>query len=161
MRKTSNITRTAKAFSLVELLVVVIFLSAMAAIAVPRINFKGIHRRKAETQAFKIITDLRRTRTLAISNAASNPDGYQLKFNLKKNDPYSYDIIELHTDQVIDSHEIDTDVTVKCKGNGEYTFGTLGNIVKNAGKEITVTAQSKEFTITPETGGAIKWSETQ
>lgn len=156
-----------RGFSLIELLIVVLFLSALATIAIPRMNLTGLHRRMAETTALKIVTDLRRTRTMAISDAAVNTDGFQLKFHVTGNVSVSagsghyYEIINLHTNDVVDTHELDPEVTVKCKGNGEYDFGPLGNVQKNAGKEIMVSAQGKTIVITPETGGAVKWSESQ
>ncbi|MCK5173171.1 MAG: hypothetical protein KAR47_07255, partial [Planctomycetes bacterium] len=67
--------------TLVELIIVVLFIGIFAAIAVPRINFSAITRQKAETVAKKIVTDLRRTRSLAISDAAGNTQGYAIRMS--------------------------------------------------------------------------------
>jgi len=55
-----------QAYSIIELIVVVLFLAAFAAVAIPRLNFSR-HPQKAKPTALagKIVTDLRRTRTLA------------------------------------------------------------------------------------------------
>ena len=64
-----------------EMIVVVMILGALAFIAIPRLNFAAIHHKQAHTIAKKIVTDLRRTRTLAISNAAVNNVGFQLQMS--------------------------------------------------------------------------------
>lgn len=147
-----------KGFSLIELMIVVLFLAALTTIAIPRVNLSGIRRREAETTTMKMITSIRRTRSMAISKAATHPHGFAFKLNLK-NEPCTYQIVDQLDNSVIDSQEIDTDITVSCKGNGEYPFGPLGNLENNAKKEITVSAEGREFEITIEAGGTVKWEE--
>jgi len=60
-----------RAFSLVELMLIVAFLGVFAAIAIPRLDYAIVRRYKAEATAKKILTSLRLTRSLAISDAAS------------------------------------------------------------------------------------------
>ncbi len=48
-----------RAFGLVELIIVVMWLGILAAIAVPRLNRAAISKNKAQTTARKIIADLR------------------------------------------------------------------------------------------------------
>ncbi len=67
------------AYSLAEMIVVVLILGAFAVIAIPRLNFAALHHKQANAIAKKIATDLRRTRALAISNAAVNNAGFQLQ----------------------------------------------------------------------------------
>ena len=86
----------AKGYSLVELIIVVLFIGIFAAISVPRINFAIIGKQQADTVARKIVTDLRRTRTLALSDAAGNTSGFAL--NMTGSSPYSaYEIENLDT----------------------------------------------------------------
>jgi Tfp pilus assembly protein FimT len=133
------------AYSLVELIIVVIFLGALAAIAVPRLNFSAITKQKADTTAWKIVTDLRRTRSLAISNAADNTAGFAL--NMTGSAPYSgYQIQNLNTSTVVDSHTIDSNIN--CTGSSQFKFGPLGNLLTGSGNQLVVSASGKTFTIT-------------
>lgn len=144
-------------YSLVELIIVVMFLGIFAAIAVPRFNFATISRKKADCQARKIVTDLRRTRALAISDAANNTKGFEL--NMLGSAPYSaYEIVNRDTLATVDSHTIDSDI--RCTGQSEFRFGPLGNLVNQGHFRLTVAAKGKNFRITviPATG-TIKCSE--
>jgi Tfp pilus assembly protein FimT len=140
------------AFSLVELFVIIIFICICAAIALPRFNFDIISKQKADTIASKIVTDLRRTRRLAISDAANNSKGYELK--MVGSVPYtSYEIENIDTHETVDSHTID-DVTVSCPAGHKFRFGPLGELKSGSGTELTVSAEGKSFTISiiPATG---------
>ena len=143
--------RQRRAFTLIELILIVIFIGAFAAISIPRLNFAIISRNKADVVARKIVTDLRRTRRLAISDAANNTDGFAL--NMTGSAPYSaYEIVNLKTSATVDSHTIDS--TISCSGGNEFNFGPLGNLKIGSGTELTVAAEGKSFTITiiPATG---------
>ena len=136
------------AFSLVELILIVAFLGIFAAIAVPRLNFAIISKQKAETVASKIVTDLRLTRRLAISDAANNTLGYKLQMVTPA--PYtSYTIVDCNPPPTtVDSHTIDSDVSVTCPVQPLFRFGPLGNLKSGSATEITVSAEGRSFTIT-------------
>ncbi len=139
--------KTRQGYSLTELIIIVIFLGILAAIAIPRFNFAIIAKQKADCQARKIVTDLRRTRRLAIVNAATNQAGFTLNINGS-----SYQIIDNSPEGgTVDSQTIDPQVT--CEG-GPFTFGPLGNLISDGGTQLTVSAEGKTFTITiiPATG---------
>jgi Tfp pilus assembly protein FimT len=139
-----NMAKTRDGYSLTELIIIVIFLGVLAAIAVPRFNFAIIAKQKAKCQAKKIVTDLRRTRRLAISDAADNSDGYAL--NMDGPDPYTgYQIVNLSDSNTVDSHDIDSAVT--CTGGSEFQFNRLGNLKTGSGTQLTISAQGKTFTI--------------
>ena len=107
--------RVRSAYSLVELIIVAIFLGIFAAVAVPRINFAIISKQQADTVARKIVTDLRRTRTLAISDAADNTEGFEL--DMTGTSPYSgYEIKNIDTAEVVDTHTIASGIS--CTGGG-------------------------------------------
>lgn len=146
-----------KAFSLVELLLIVLFLGIFAAIAIPSLSFSALSKQKADIIARKIVTDLRRTRRLAISNAAANPNGFAL--NMTGSSPYTgYEIENLNTSVTIDSHTIDTDVS--CAGGDEFSFGPLGNLLAGSDSSLTVSAHEKIFTISIISAtGTVKCSE--
>jgi Tfp pilus assembly protein FimT len=132
------------AYSLVELVIIVVFLGVITAVAVPRLNFSTISAQKADTIAWKIVTDLRRTRSLAISNAADNTVGFAL--NMTGSSPYSgYEIQNLDTSVVVDSHSIDSNIN--CTGSSQFKFGPLGNLLTGSGNQLVVSASGKTFTI--------------
>ena len=137
--------KSRKAYSLVELIIVVVFLGIFAAIAVPRINFAIITKQKSDTVARKIVTDLRRARTMAISDAANNTEGFAL--NMTGTAPYSgYEIENLDTSAAVDTHTIASNISVT--GGDEFKFGPLGNLLTGSDTEITVSAEGRSFTIT-------------
>src|SRR4030042_940289 len=77
-RKYVMTCRNRTAFTLLELILMVSILGILLSIAVPRLKFDTLARYKADTVARKIVTDLRRTRSLAIGEAATTKDGYRL-----------------------------------------------------------------------------------
>jgi len=137
-----------KAFSLVEAIIVVLFIGILAAVAVPRLNFAVVSKHKAETTAKKIVTDLRRTRNLAITNAATNPLGFSLR--LKPPIPYiAYEIVDrTPPPTTVDTHLIEPGVSISCLGVPYFRFGALGNLIVDSGTELSVSAEGKTFTIT-------------
>jgi Tfp pilus assembly protein FimT len=144
-------TKTAKGYSLVELIVVVLFIGIFAMVAVPRINFATINKQQADTVAWKIATDLRRTRTLAISDAASNTSGFAL--NMTGGSPYSaYEIENIDSSATVDTHSFNS--VVSCTGGNNFEFGPMGNLITGSDSSLTVSADGRSFTITiiPATG---------
>ena len=136
-----------QAYSIIELIIVMSILAALAFVAVPKFHLSAVYRQKADAAAAKIVTDLRRTRRLAISDAAGNTDGFELK--MVGSSPYTeYEIENRNTSETVDSHTIDSNVNVSCPGNREFEFGPLGNLLTSSGTEITVSAEGKSFTIT-------------
>jgi Tfp pilus assembly protein FimT len=135
-----------KAFTLIEIILVVLFLGIVMVIAVPRLSSAGSSRQKADGLAKKLTTDLRRTRMLAISNAATNTTGFTLE--MAGLSPYSgYQIIDDSNSTVVDSQTIDPQVSVSCAGSNLFSFGPLGNVLSGSGVQITVSASGKTLTI--------------
>ena len=139
--------RQEKAITLVELILIVLFLGILAAITVPRLNFPAITRKQADTVARKIVTDLRRTRRLAISNAADNTDGYALNRT-----GLTYKIVDSSDGTTIETFSIDSKIS--CSDGTSFQFGPLGNLKTGADSQLTVSAEGKTFTISiiPATG---------
>ena len=145
------------AYSFVEVIIVVIFLGIIAVIAVPKLNFSVTDRQQAETITGKIVTDLRRTRMLSISEAATNTAGFAL--NMTGYSPYTgYEIRNLDTSEIVDSFEIDS--RINCTGGASFNFGPLGNLLTGSDNQLVVSASGKTCTISivPATG-MIKWQE--
>ena len=133
-----------QAYSLVELILVVLFVGIFAALAVPRINFAIIRKQKADTLSRRIVTDLRRTRTMAISDAANNSSGFKMK--MTGPDPFTgYEIQNIDTSTTLDTLSIDSDVTVT--NGSDFEFGPLGNLA-GGDTQIDVSAEGRSFTIT-------------
>ena len=100
-----------KAFTLVEVLVVVLMLGVLAVIAIPRLSVAVLHRGKVEVTAAKIVADLRLARQLAITHAATNPRGFEL--DLVGHAPYeAYELHDRQSGTVVASYTIDP--TVRC-----------------------------------------------
>lgn len=142
-----------KGFTLVEVLVVVMMLGVLAAIAVPRLSVGALRRQKAQSEARKIVADLRLARQLAITNAATNSRGFEL--NLIGHAPYSrYEIKDRDGGTVVGTYTIDA--AVVCRGAGRFRFGPLGNLTDGDPDEmwLTLAADGKTVTITvvPATG---------
>jgi len=142
--------KSANGYSIVELIIVVLFIGIFAAISVPRINFAIITKQSSDTIARKIVTDFRRTRRLAISNAADNANGFSMQ--MSGTAPYSgYRIINLKNGMVVDTHTINPDV--RCIGDQIFNFGPLGNLLAGGNKLVVGTAEkSFDIVIVPATG---------
>ncbi len=140
------------AFSLAELMVIVIILGVFALIAVPRLDYAIVRRYKAEATAKKIVIDLRRVRGLALANAATNSVGYSLAMTPPEGAAVRtfYRIRNLDTAVVLDEHTFDPDVSVWSDKMG-IRFGPLGNLNEAGGggypTEIRISADGKIFTI--------------
>jgi type II secretory pathway pseudopilin PulG len=145
------------AFSVLEAIIVLTFIAVIAAIAVPRLNFAVISKQRAECAARKIVTDLHRTRQLAIAHAAGNAKGFAMR--MVDSAPYtSYQIVNLDAEVTVDQHTMDSKIS--CTGGPTFEFGPLGNLEPGSDTQLTVSAEGKTFTITiiPATG-AIKCVE--
>ncbi len=133
-------------YSLAELIFIVLFLGVLAAIAVPRLNYAIISKQKADTVARKIVTDLRLTRRLAISDAPNNSQGYELK--MVGSVPYNaYEIENMDTYETVDSHNTG-DITMSCPSGYRFKFGPLGELKSGSANELTISEEGKSFTIT-------------
>jgi Tfp pilus assembly protein FimT len=138
-------TRVRRAFTLAEVVLIVLFMAVFAVIAVPRFNYSAVRRNEADCLAKKIVTDLRRTQTLAISNAAVNSSGFAM--NMTGGSPYSgYEIEDLSDSSEVDSHTIDPD-EVSCTGGSNFQFGPDGALKAGSDSSLTVSAEGKTYTI--------------
>ena len=137
--------------SFVEVITVLLFVGILTAIAVPRFSFSAVFKKSADTTARKLVTDLRRARRLAISDAATNSAGYGL--SMTGSSPYgSYEINNLDTSSTIDTHTINEKIS--CTGGSAFEFGPLGNLLGSSDTQVVLSSNGKTFTITviPATG---------
>ncbi len=146
------------ALSLIELIIFVMFLGILAAISVPKMTSFIISKQKAETFANQVVTDLRWTRRLAISDAATNTDGYAL--NMTGGGPYTgYEIENLNTSTTITNGTFSIDSDITCNGGASFQFGPLGNRKPGSATQLTVTGGEKTFTIDITLTGMVKCTE--
>jgi len=136
-------------YSLVEIIIIVLWVGILAAIAVPRLNFTIITRQKADNITWKVVTDLRLTRRLAISDAANNTKGFKLK--MVGSVPYtSYEIENVDTHVTVATHTLEPGVTITCPQGITFEFGPLGNLEPGSAEEmeIHVSGEGRSFTLT-------------
>jgi Tfp pilus assembly protein FimT len=135
------------AFSVVEVIVVAIFLGVLAWIAVPRLNFAAVSRNRGEATARKIVADLRLTRRLAVTDAAINTQGFELR--MVGSAPYTaYEIENIDTKVIVTSHTFDSNLNISCPTGTRFIYGPLGNLKPASATQLIVTAEGKCFTIT-------------
>lgn len=141
-------TNKRNAHTLIELIVIVVMLGALAFIAIPRLQLGAIYRKQADTVARKIVTDLRRTRQLAISSAATNSNGYALNRS-----GLTYQIVDGNGTPILNG-TFTIDSTISCSGGTSFQFGPLGNLKTGSDSQLSVSTSGKTFTmsITPATG---------
>lgn len=133
-----------KGVTLVELLVVVLIIAAMTFVAIPRFSMATAKAGDAQTAAQKIAAGIRYTRSLAISNAATNTQGFSL--NMTGSGSYTgFTIVDLNSGSVIKTETINQNVA--CTGANDFRFGPLGNRLIDS-DSLTVSAGGKTLNIT-------------
>jgi len=133
----------AKAVTLVELLIVVLIISAFTFIAVPRMGIATIFKGKADTAASQIASAIRLCRTLAINNAATNQQGYSL--TMTGSSSYSgFKIINLSTSSIVKTETFQNGIT--CTGANDFKFGPIGSRLGDT-DSLSVSAGGKTYVI--------------
>ena len=141
---------------MVEMLLVVIIIGILTIIAVPHFSMASVHTKSDEALVRKLTADMRKTRMMAIANAADNSDGYQL--SITASSPKKYEIINLQDSQTLETHSVDSSVTFS--GTTQFSFTPLGALSPATNVQLTVTGHSKSwlFDIYGSTG-AVKCTE--
>jgi hypothetical protein len=139
----------------VEVATVVLVLSILACVAVPRLNFAAVWGARADAVAARLATDLRHTRALAIANAATTPEGYLLV--MSGPEPYRrYQIMDRQRHTAVST--CDLAVGVQCHGGRRFGFGPLGNLQGGSDTHLRISTEGKTYLleIVPATG-AVQW----
>jgi Tfp pilus assembly protein FimT len=133
-----------KAFSIIELLIVVLFLGIATYIAITRMKISVIDRYKSETLAQRIVSDLRLARNMAITDASRNTSGIAVQ--MEGSPPYQgYKIINLSDGQTVSQFTIDNKIS--CSGGTQFKFGPLGNLLTGSDNQLLVSSGGKTSTI--------------
>ena len=139
----------------------VALLAIMASIVVPRMGVDVIGKMEAETTARQFGHYLRLARSLAITHAGSNGQGYQVI--LLPAEPYtSYKIVNAQTLQdVKEAREIPPGVV--CDGDREFLFTNLGDLAGASQKAVEFSKGQNHLAVKVwPAGGRIKvtsWQE--
>jgi type II secretory pathway pseudopilin PulG len=140
-KMTMNNRQQFRAFSMAEMLLVVIIIGALAAVAVPRFSMATVLTKQDEALIRKLTVDLRKTRMMAIANAADNSSGYQLRINTSA--PKSYEIRNLQTSLTVETHPVDSRITFS--GTTQFSFTALGTLNPATSVQLTVTGANKSW----------------
>jgi len=132
-----------KAVTLIELLIVVLIITAFAFIAIPRMGMANIFKGKADTAASTMASAIRYCRTLAIANAAVNQQGYRLDIT-GSGSSRGFQIVNLQTSQVVKTETLPEGVS--CTGANDFRFGPLGNRLGDT-DNLTVSAGGKSYVV--------------
>jgi Tfp pilus assembly protein FimT len=129
------------AYTLTEVVLVVAFLGIMAAVAIPRLPFDLVYMKKTQGEAQRLVGDLRRIRSMALRDAATNTNGYGMVI-----DSDGYEINNLDLNETLDTHTFNVNTTVN-PGASKYDFGPLGNLILGQDTEITVSYEGGSYKI--------------
>jgi prepilin-type N-terminal cleavage/methylation domain-containing protein len=123
MKRGPNEIRTG--FTLIELVLTVAVLAILVSIVIPRIGWGTMGKVQAETAARQFSNYLKLARSLAITHASSNSEGY--KVVLSPSQPYTYSLINAGTSETVKG-PIDIPEGVTCSGASEFHFTPLGEL---------------------------------
>lgn len=143
-----------RGISFVEVLFVLVLLGILAAVALPRLQMGAVNKQTARTFARQLAADLRYTRQLALTEAASNPHGFELV--MSGSGRYSgYEICNRQTSAIVYTYPVSPDI--QCTGGGTFSFGPLGNLLPGSDTVLQVAAGEESYSIAifPATGSVL------
>ncbi len=150
-----------KGITLIELIIVVTIIGALAFIAVPRLMMATVTLGRTNTSAERIAAAIRQCRTLAISKALNNPQGFELDMtNIVSGSYTGYQIFNVRTNDVNETGTIPANVTCsKVDGDGKFQFGPFGSRTGGTGG-LTISGGGKTYVISVVTGtGMVKCTQ--
>lgn len=147
-------------YSFVELVVVLALMSALAAIAVPRLQFVAVERKQAQATAETLVSSLRRTRSLALREAVSAPQGFSLTLE-SSTPPTAYAIKNVATGRVVDRHTLAEPTRIEDLNGTSFWFGPYGNLQEGSATHLRIHSGSwnTRITVTAATGMVTRTSD--
>ena len=130
--------------TIAELLIVVLIVGVLTAVAIPRLQFGLIGQNQAKAAAWKIVADLRRTRSLAILHAATNTQGFGLEMQCRGTRT-TYDLVDLSDSRAVDSHTLASDVA--WDGGSQFRFNPLGALQEGSDSVLEISGGQRVFAI--------------
>jgi len=134
---------------LIELLLTVALLAIIVSIAIPRAGWSTMGVVQSKTAARQFANYLKLTKSLAITNSATNNQGY--KITLSPSSPYtSYSIINAASMATVKG-PIDIPAGVTCTGDAEFHFTPLGQLQLGSGLtvEFSKSGDTTTVSVTP------------
>ena len=111
-------------FTLVELILTVAVLAILLSIAIPRLGWDTMGKVQAQTAARQFSDYLKLARSLAITHANTNGDGYKVVLS----GPFtSYSVVNAATSETVKG-PIDIPQGVACSGDSVFQFTPLGQL---------------------------------
>ena len=141
--------------TLVELITVVLILSILACIAVPRLNLAAATGVTADAAARQIVTDL--SAHMRRRHPARRPESDGVRPGDDRRGPYEgYRIIDLRDSAIVAA--VDIPAGIRCDGGRRFEFGPLGNLRNGSDAELRIATDGKTYVVevVPATG-AVQW----
>jgi len=135
-------------FTLIELVLAVAVLAILVSIVIPRVGWETMGKVQAKTAARQFSDYLKLARSLAITHASSNSEGYIVV--LSPSQPYTYSLINADTSGVVKG-PIALPESVARSGDRTYQFTPLGDL--SVSRELSVqfskSGDTTVVTVTP------------
>ena len=125
-------------YTLIELLFVVVVLGVLSAIAIPRFSGELITKMRVKTAARKLISDLRLTRRLSVTDN----ENYRLSINSSSN---QYAIYNSSSSQI--GHTRDIDSNIGINSDKDFIFESLGNLSLSSDTGVSLSADENRADI--------------
>jgi len=129
----------ANGYTLIELVFVIVVIMLVAVIVIPRTGLPFTVKMKVYTASRKLVSSLRYTRRLAITN---NED-YRLHVDSSAKE---YEIYDSGNDQVGNTETIDSSITVS--DDKDFIFEAFGNASAASDTSISLSAAGDQYDIT-------------
>jgi type II secretory pathway pseudopilin PulG len=138
---------------LVELILVVAILSAMAFIAVPRLQYGAVDRKRADATVQTLVSSMRRTRSRALRDAVTAPRGFTLAL-AEDGSQRAYEIKHTETGVVVDRHPLPEGIEIEVLDGSVFCFGPYGSLQPGSATQLRVihAAGSALISVTGATG---------
>ncbi|MFH1776089.1 MAG: GspH/FimT family pseudopilin [Candidatus Omnitrophota bacterium] len=127
-----------KANTLLEILVVIVFIGILAAVSIPRLSLSFVTKMKLRTAGQRLVADLRYTRRLAVTN---NED-YRLSVDASAKE---YSLYDSGDTQYSTTRTVDSAITINA--DKDFIFGPLGNADSSSDTSVSLSAGSTQYDI--------------